>query len=66
MRVKAQELREALRKGETDLWVSRKRVDQKEVELNKLKEEIKYKNQQLASRDLGMESYPKGAEERIF
>ncbi len=36
------------------------------VELNRLREEVDYKNRQLAAKDTEMETYKKMAEERIF
>jgi chromosome segregation ATPase len=38
----------------------------KGAELNRLKEEVGYKNRQLASKDVEMESYRKMTEEKIF
>ena len=34
--------------------------------MNRLKEEVEYKNQQLASKDTEVESYKRTTEERIF
>jgi ElaB/YqjD/DUF883 family membrane-anchored ribosome-binding protein len=36
------------------------------AELNRLREEVDYKNKQLASKDVDMESYKKVTEEKIF
>lgn len=44
----------------------RRESNSKEVEMNRLREEVEYKNRQLASKDMDMESYRKVAEEKIF
>ena len=54
------------KKEEEDLQASKNLLDQREVELKRLREEIEYKNQRLASKDMEMESYKKTTEERIF
>jgi len=41
-------------------------LGEKEAELNRLKEEVAYKNRQLASKDVDMESYKRVTEEKIF
>ncbi len=38
----------------------------KEAETNRLREEVEYKNRQLASKDMDMDNYRKVAEEKIF
>ena len=38
----------------------------KEAELNRLKEEVEYKNRQLACKDVDIESYKKITDEKIF
>jgi hypothetical protein len=38
----------------------------KEAELNRLKDEVEYKNRQLASKDVDLESYKKMTDEKIF
>ncbi len=38
----------------------------KEVEINRLREEVEYKNRQLASKDMDMDSYRKVSGEKIF
>ena len=44
----------------------RKESNAKEVEMNRLREEVAYKNRQLASKDVDMDSYKKTTEEKIF
>lgn len=41
-------------------------LDQKEMEIKQLRDEINYKNQQLASKDIEMETYKNVTEEKIF
>jgi len=52
------------KKNEADLLKQRlanlrKESNAKEVEMNRLREEVEYKNRQLASKDMDMESYKK-------
>jgi len=49
-----------------EIQLLREQLVQKEAELNQLKEQVRYKNQQLASKDLELESYKKISEERII
>jgi hypothetical protein len=44
----------------------RRESNAKEVEMNRLREEVEYKNRQLASKDIDMESYKRVTEEKIF
>ena len=44
----------------------RELLDKKDVDLNRLREEVEYKNKQLASKDLEMETYKKVTDEKIF
>ncbi len=66
LELKIKEITEEPGKKEEDLQASKNLLDQREVELKRLREEIEYKNQRLASKDMEMESYKKTTEERIF
>ena len=66
LELKIKEITEELGKKEEDLQASKNLLDQREVELKRLREEIEYKNQRLASKDMDMESYKKVTEERIL
>jgi SMC interacting uncharacterized protein involved in chromosome segregation len=44
----------------------RRESNAKEAEMNRLRDEVEYKNRQLASKDVDMESYKKVTEEKIF
>jgi len=44
----------------------RKESNVKEVEIKRLREEVAYKNRQLASKDMDMDTYKKATEEKIF
>jgi peptidoglycan hydrolase CwlO-like protein len=55
-----------VRSQEKELQSLKKLLAQRETELNQLRDQIKYKNQQLASKDIEMDSYRKVTEERIF
>ncbi len=44
----------------------RRESNAKEAEINRLREEVEYKNRQLASKDMDMDSYRKVSEEKIF
>ena len=50
----------------TELQASREVLDQKEIHLKRLRVEIEYKNKQLASKDLEMETYKKVTDEKVF
>ena len=52
-------------KGKTD-EATKKLLAQKEAELNRLKEEVEYKNRQLAARDVELQSYKRITDEKIF
>jgi uncharacterized protein (DUF3084 family) len=66
LELKIKEITEEPGKKEEDLQASKNLLDQREVGLKRLREEIEYKNQRLASKDMEMESYKKTTEERIF
>ena len=56
-----------LKLGEiTDLRAAREVLHQKEIHLKRSRVEIEYKNRQLASKDLEMETYKKVTDEKIF
>jgi hypothetical protein len=56
-----------LKVGEiTDLRAAREVLHQKEIHLKRSRVEIEYKNRQLASKDLEMETYKKVTDEKIF
>ena len=44
----------------------RRESNAKEAELNRLMEEVEYKNRQLASKDVDIESYKRITDEKIF
>ena len=44
----------------------KKKSNAKEMELNRLREEVEYKNRQLASKDIDTESYKRITEDKIF
>ena len=50
----------------TELQASREVLDQKEIHLKRLRVEVEYKNKQLASKDLEMETYKKVTDEKVF
>ena len=50
----------------TELQASREVHHQKEIHLKRLRMELEYKNRQLASKDLEMETYKKVTDEKIF
>lgn len=54
------------KRKERELGSAKKFHAEKEAELNQLREQIKYKNQRLAMKDLEMENYKKVMEEQIF
>lgn len=56
---------ELLRK-EKELETLKTLLEQKEMEIKRLREEINYKNQQLASKDIEMETYKNVTEGKIF
>ena len=64
--MKIKVLTEGLEKKEEDLQASKKLIDEREGECQRLREEIENKNTQLVSKDLEMESYKKATEEKIF
>ena len=45
---------------------AKKLLGEKETELNRLKEEVEYKNRQLASKDVDIESHKRITAEKIF
>ncbi len=51
---------------ETREELERKILEQKEAEIDRLRDELRYKDQRLASKDLEMETFKKVTEERIF
>jgi hypothetical protein len=50
----------------TDLRAAREVLHEKEIHLKRSRVEIEYKNRQLASKDLEMETYKKVTDEKIF
>jgi hypothetical protein len=50
----------------TELQAAREVLHQKEIHLKRSRVEIEYKNKQLASKDLEMETYKKVTDEKIF
>lgn len=64
--MKVEKITEEVEKKYKELHVSKELLDQKEVDLNRLREEVKYKNGQLASKDMEMESYKKTTDEKMF
>ena len=66
LELKIKEITKEPGKKEEDLQASKNLLDQREVQLKRLREEIEYKNQRLASKDMEMESYKKVTEERIL
>jgi hypothetical protein len=63
---RVEEITEELRKKVKELHVSKGLFNQREVAVNRLREEVEYKNKQLAAKDMEMEIYTKVTEERIF
>ena len=63
---KVEEITKGLRKKEADLQASKNLIAQKEAEVNRLSEELKYKDQQLVSKTLAMEDYEKSTQNRIL
>ena len=66
LELQEKEAREELGKKEGEIQTSKRLIDQRGTELNRLKGEIEYKNNQLVSKDVAMETYKKTTEERIF
>ena len=64
--MKPREVTEELGKRDKELQSAKELLDQSGVELNGLKEEVEYKNRQLASKDIEMESYKKATDEKII
>lgn len=64
--LKVKKITEEIGKKEEDLQTLKSLLDQRKVEFKQLGEEIEYKNQRLASKDMEMESYKKATEERIL
>ena len=57
--------RESNAKGK-EAEAAKKLFGQKETELIRLKEEVEYKNRQLASKEVDIESYKRITDEKIF
>jgi len=66
LEAKVKGITEELAKKEGDLQASNTLIDQKEVEMNCLRQELELKSQQLASKTLEMDNYEKSAKDRIF
>ncbi len=62
----AKKMKEEILKRERELQALKTLLDQKEIEIKQLKDEVHYKNQQLASKDIEMETYKNATEEKIF
>jgi hypothetical protein len=63
---RGEEITEELGKKVKELQASKGLFNQREVALNRLREEVEYKNKQLAAKDMEMEIYTRVTEERIF
>jgi ribosomal protein S13 len=63
---KVKEINEEFAKKEEGLQASKRLVELRETELNRLKDQIGNKTKQLASKDVEMETYKKTTEEKIF
>jgi hypothetical protein len=66
LELKIKEITEQLGKKKEDLQKLKSLLDQREMELKRLGEEIEYKNQRLASKDMEMESDKKVSKEKIL
>lgn len=64
--IKEQRIEAEGRENFQEINLLRERLAQNEMELSKLREQLRYKNQQLASKDLEFECYKKMAEEKII
>ncbi len=63
---RVKKMRKELSEKEKELQTLKKILDQKEIEIKQLRDEVNYKNQQLASKDIEMETYKNVTEEKIF
>ena len=66
LELKVEEMTEQLGKRDKEVLTTKELLHRKNVDLHRLREELKYKNTQLASKDMEMESYKKVTDEKIF
>ncbi len=62
----SKKMNEGILRKEKELQAFKSLLAQREMEIRQLRDEINYKNQQLASKDIEMETYKNLTEEKIF